>query len=60
MPGIEMKIKGKKKRPAGEKIKQDKDQQLSDKKKNIKIRKEALKKLFNHFNDPDKKDKNKP
>jgi hypothetical protein len=55
-----MKTKGKKKRPAVEKIEQDKDQHLSDKKKNIKIRKEALKKLFNHFSNPDKKDKNEP
>ncbi|HPR25059.1 hypothetical protein [Lentimicrobium sp.] len=55
-----MKKKGNKNRPSGEKIKQGKDQQLSDKKKNIKIRKEALKKIFNHFNNPGKKENHKP
>jgi|GEM_PF-2426526 hypothetical protein len=60
MSGKEMKKKGKKNRPSGEKIKQGKDQQLSDKKKNIKIRKEALKKIFNHFNNPGKKENHKP
>lgn len=52
-----MKKKGKEKRPASEKKKaEDNDKTWSEKKKNIKIRKEALKKIFNHFNDPGKKD----
>jgi hypothetical protein len=51
-----MKKKDKEKRPAKEKKVKDEDKKWSEKKKNIKIRKEALKKIFNHFNDPGKKD----
>jgi hypothetical protein len=50
-------MKGKEKKTAGSgrKKAEGQNRQLSDKKKNIRIRKEALKKIFDHFNDPDKK-----
>lgn len=55
-----MKEKAKEKRPIREKKVQDDEQQWSVKKKNIKIRKKALKKIFNHFNNPDIKENHKP
>jgi hypothetical protein len=50
-----MKSKDKKKGGSGRKKEGDSNQQLSDKKKNIRIRKAALKKIFDHFNEPGKK-----
>jgi hypothetical protein len=51
-----MKKRDKEKLPAKKKKAEDDNKKWSEKKKNIKIRKEALKKIIDHFNDPDKKD----
>ena len=51
-----MKKRNKAKPPPKKKKAEDDNKKWSEKKKNIKIRKEALKKIIDHFNDPDKKD----